>query len=383
MNSKERILSAIKLREPDRVPVSIVVLNTWFDRADESIAIDIIERCDPIVSIYLESEYGTEYNMIFGKKVKEFSKIVREKNKTRVTIHTPKGELTQTVEHKKESDWITEPLFNSIDDIYKFYSFPYEPYDKSICLDEYMYWNNIIKDQGLIVFEIYNACCMLYEFLGPERFYISLMDNPDLVKDFISTAEERLEEYVKNIVMNISIDKPVVFRIVGQEILGKPWGSEKFFDEFIVPFDGKLIKLIHEKGGLAYEHMHGKVRDVLDRKIKIGADAMGPFEVPPAGDITLKEAKEKLFGKVCIYGNLDDMQVLSNKDKRDIRIRALKAIREAASGGGYILGGTESSIYNLETAKNFILMSGISEIYGNYPINLKKIENKIKSLEMY
>jgi len=73
-----------------------------------------------------------------------------------VTIHTPRGDLSQTIEHREESDWVTEPLFKNTDDLNKFYSFPYEPYDvKSICLDEYIYWKNVIKEQGLVVFETY------------------------------------------------------------------------------------------------------------------------------------------------------------------------------------------------------------------------------------
>lgn len=384
MNSRERILSAFRLKESDRLPVSILILNpNWFNIADEKIIADIIEETDPIISVYLNAEYGTEYNIIFGKKVKEFSKIVKDKKKTKITIHTPRGNLSQTIEHREESDWVTEPLFKTNDDLNKFYSFPYEPYDvKSICLDEYIYWKNVIKGQGLIVFETYNANSMLYGLLGPEQYYTTLMDDFDLVKNFTSVAEERIEEYIRTVMQTSAIDKPAVFRMVGQEILGKPLANIKLFDELVVPYDSRLIKLIHDKGGLVYEHMHGNTRDVLDRKIKMGADGMGPFEAPAAGDITLKEVKDKLSGKVCVYGNLDDMQILANKDKRDVRLRAFKAIRDAAKGGGYILGGTESSIYNIETAKSFILMSKISSIYGNYPINFKKIEDKIRPLEL-
>ncbi|MHB8277639.1 MAG: uroporphyrinogen decarboxylase family protein [Candidatus Humimicrobiaceae bacterium] len=383
MNSKERILSAFKLKEPDKVPVSILVLSTWFDRADEKIAVDIIEQTDPIVSVCLNEEYGMEYNVIFGEKIKEYSKIISDKKETRVIIHTPKGDLFQTIEHREESDWVTEPLFKTTHDLEKFYSFPYEPYkEKSIYFDEYIYWKNIIKEQGLIVFETYNACSMLYLLLGPEKYYTTLMDDFNLVKSFTSVAGERIEEYVK-IVMDSPIDKPAVFRMIGQEMLGSPMAKIKYFDELVVPHDSRLVKLIHGRGGLVYEHMHGNVRDVLERKIEIGANTMGPFEASPAGNISLKEVKDKLSGNVCVYGNIDDMKILASKDKRNIRLETFKAIRDAAEGGGYILGGTESSIYNMETAKSFILMSNISEIYGNYPINLKKIENKIKSLGMY
>jgi len=380
MHSKERILSAFKLEEPDRIPVSILILNTWFDRADERIAADIIEKTDPIISVYLNELY----EIFFGKKVKEFSKIIRDKKQTRVTIHTPKGELFQTIEHREESDWIVEPLFKTADDFNKFYSFVYKPHDfESINLNEYIYWNKVIKENGLITFETYNANCSVYELVGPERYYMMLLDSFDAIKNMTEIFEKRLENYVRTIIQSTVVVRPAVFRIVGQEILSRPMGSVEYFDKLMIPYDSKLIKLIHDSGGIVYEHMHGNTMDVIDKKIKMGADAMGPFEAPPAGDITLKEVRDKLSGKVCVYGNLDDMQVLANKDKKNVRLKTFKAIRDAGKGGCYILGGTESSIYNIETAKSFILMSKISSIYGNYPINFKKIEDKIRSLELY
>jgi len=44
----------------------------------------------------------------------------------------------------------------------------------------------------------------------------------------------------------------------------------------------------------------------------------------------------RLRGKVCVYGNIDDMQVLANENKRDVKLRAFKAIRGVAEGGGVI-----------------------------------------------
>jgi hypothetical protein len=384
LNSRQRIIKAFRLEEPDRIPVSMIVLNTWFNRADEKVALDLIEQTDPIISV-LNYIYGMEYEMIFGKKFKEYSKIIVNKEDVNVIVHTPKGDLSQKIQHREDSDWITEPLFKTTDDVNKFYSFQYEPFDfKTINLDKYIYWKNIIKEQGLLTFEIYDAMCMLYELFGPEKFYFNLIDNYDLVKDFTSIAEERIEEYVKTIMKVPMIDeKPLVFRIVGSEMLIDPMANIKYYDELVVPYDSKLIKLIHDGGNLVYEHMHGNSRAVLDRKIKMGADAMGPFESHPGGDITIKEAKNRLFGKACVYGNMDDMQVLAKRDKRDIRLKIFYSIKDAAGGGGYILGGTESSIYNIETVKSFILMSKISKIYGNYPINFIEIEDKIRSLKLF
>jgi len=382
-SSRQRIIKAFKIEEPDRVPVSIIILNTWFNRADEKIAMDIIEQTDPIISV-LNHIYGMEYEIIFGKKFKEYSKIEEGKKDVKVIVHTPKGDLSQKIEYREDSDWITEPLFKTADDVKKFYSFQYEPYDvKTIYLEEYIYWENIIKEQGLLTFETYDAVCMLYEMFGPERFYFNLIDDFDLVKNFTSVAEERIEEYVKTVMEVPMIDKPLVFRIVGSEILVDPMAAVKYYNELVVPYDSRLIRLIHDKGNLVYEHMHGNSRAVLDRKIKMGSDAMGPFEASPGGDITIKEAKNKLFGKACVYGNMDDMQILANKDKKDIRLKTLNLIKDAARGGGYILGGTESGIYNIETAKSFILMSKISSIYGNYPIDINEIEGKSRTLELF
>ena len=381
MNSKERILSAFKLETPDRVPVSVNITNPGLIRINDSILVDLIENTDPIIWVLLDNNFPG-YEAIFGKKIYEYSKIDKDSNKIKITVFTPKGKLTQITERRGESDWIIEYFFKNLDDIDKFFSLTYEPFDKkSINLNNYLYWEKIIGNEGLVSIAIGDAAVMLYCLLGPEKYYIALMDDYNIVKRFTAVCAKRIESYVRSLFKLID-EKFLTFLISGPEMLSSPMAATKYYKELVVPFDKNLIELIHKYGGIANLHEHGKIKDVLDFIIEMNPDAASPFEEQPAGDITLKEAKEKLHNKVCIIGNLDDLQLLSKKNKGEIVLKSFKLLRDVAKNGGFILGGTDSSIIKEETAKSFILMGKICSIYGNYPLDIEILNEKINILEL-
>ncbi|MCL5772169.1 MAG: hypothetical protein M1479_07835, partial [Actinobacteria bacterium] len=199
MNSRERILSVFKCEMPDKIPVSLNTLSTGFIRANDNLAYDLIKHTDPNIWVYLDLNF-LGFEIIFGKNIYENSKIEKDKNTTKITIHTPKGDLVQVTEHRPESDWVTEYFFKDIEDVNKFYSFEYIPFKKDeIDISEYLYWDKIIGNQGIVSVVIYDAPIMLYSLLGPKNYYFSLKDNFKLVKEFTAEAEIRIENFINTL----------------------------------------------------------------------------------------------------------------------------------------------------------------------------------------
>ena len=378
MNSRERILSVFKGDIPDRVPVSLNTLSTGMVRANDSLIYDLLECTDPNVWVLIDSDF-TCYESIFGKHVYKNSKIIKEDNKTVIKIYTPKGELTQLTENRDESDWVIEHFFKDINDLEKFYSFKYDPFE-DIDISEYLFWNKFMADDGIASIVIYDAPIMLYSMMGPKNYYLSLMDNFQAVRDFTEEAAARIDEYVKRLFKIIGQQQPV-FLIAGPEAYTRPMTSNYFYKELVLPYVRKLIKMIQASGRIANIHQHGMVGQSLESLIEMRPSAVSPFEAPPAGDMELKQVKEKLSGKICVTGNLDDLQVLTRKSEKESTIRALELLRDIAPGGGFILGGTDSSVLTDEMIRNFILMGKISRLYGNYPINTNMIDERLKFLK--
>ena len=97
-----------------------------------------------------------------------------------------------------------------------------------------------------------------------------------------------------------------------------------------------MIDLAHQHNCHVRVHCHGRVRDVLPKLVAIGADATDPVEPPPAGDITLTEAKELVGDRLTIFGNLEfrDLELLSRDEVIALTRRTLE---EGMPGGRFAL----------------------------------------------
>ena len=81
---------------------------------------------------------------------------------------------------------------------------------------------------------------------------------------------------------------------------------------------------------------------------------------PPWGDCDLVEAKRVLQGRVCIVGNLDDMEVIDKLDEATVRAIARERLQQAGPDD-FVLGGTSSGTYTERAARNFMAMVEVAE----------------------
>jgi uroporphyrinogen-III decarboxylase len=51
-------------------------------------------------------------------------------------------------------------------------------------------------------------------------------------------------------------------------------------------------------------HSHGSIKKVLQGFVDMGVDVLHPFETPSQGDLTAREAKPVIRGKICMEGNI-------------------------------------------------------------------------------
>jgi uroporphyrinogen-III decarboxylase len=136
------------------------------------------------------------------------------------------------------------------------------------------------------------------------------------------------------------------------------------FERLVVPYDAQLAAIVHRHGGLAHYHNHGPMTRYYDQILRLGMDSVDPFEAWPWGDCDLAEAKAHLGGKVCLLGNLDDMEILGKKPRAEVLRRGRERL-EAAGPDGFILGGTSSGTYTEHAVENFIALRELSEeVYG-------------------
>ncbi|MGQ9699258.1 MAG: uroporphyrinogen decarboxylase family protein, partial [Armatimonadota bacterium] len=123
--------------------------------------------------------------------------------------------------------------------------------------------------------------------------------------------------------------------------------------------DTALIETIHRYGAIAHYHNHGPVSRWLEALAGLGMDSLDPLEAPPWGDVDIANAKRRIGSRVCLLGNLDDMEVLDKADESEVR-RLGRELIEKAGPGGYIVGGTASGTYGERAARNFIALADVA-----------------------
>jgi hypothetical protein len=94
------------------------------------------------------------------------------------------------------------------------------------------------------------------------------------------------------------------FSMLGEEYVAPPLHSPQDFFEFNVDYDSPIIERVHAAGGRMHVHSHGRLATVLDGFLQMGADVLHPIEAPPMGDLTARQAKERLRGRITIEGNI-------------------------------------------------------------------------------
>lgn len=348
MTSRERLLCAFSCGTPDRVPVSPQGLGR-LDR-DSDLARLLIERTDIIIYA------GGACNCFIGSAMK--FDVESDGQLMTVTYHAPKGDLKRVIKSTAVTRATVEFPCKSPDDVEKLLSVPYVPpsdEEFNAALANFNSWKDAIRDEGIVLWDLPNAICFPAEWFSPEDFCLLWADAPDAMIELVRVANERLMMFVER-ACKAGVDG---FRIVGGEYASVQLGP-KAFDVLVRQVDKHLVALMHKHGAIAYYHNHGPIMRYLEMIVDIGVDALDPLEAPPWGDCNMAGAKRLLRGKVCIVGNMDDMEVLNSKPP-EVILPIAKQLLEVAGPDGFVLSGTASGTYGERAALNFLELVKLAE----------------------
>jgi hypothetical protein len=117
----------------------------------------------------------------------------------------------------------------------------------------------------------------------------------------------------------------------GVERASPPMMGPRQWEEWVVPYDGELMRRIkaHDPEARIHVHCHGRVGTLLDSFLAMGVDSLDPVEPPPQGDITFAEARRRVADRMTLYGNIE---FLDMETRTPDEIEAL--VRRAIDEGG-------------------------------------------------
>ncbi len=174
-----------------------------------------------------------------------------------------------------------------------------------------------LGNRGIVQVDLgLNPAGAVVSLMGSEQFALFSVTDRDLLH---ALCQRQMERLLRTVTFLVGHGVGPFFGLSGEEYLTPPLHGPADFAEFNVRYDKPIVDLIHDAGGRVHVHCHGRVRQVFQGFLDMGADVLHPVEPPPMGDLPAAEAKALAGGRLCIEGNL---QIAAFYDQTPDAIRA-------------------------------------------------------------
>ena len=168
--------------------------------------------------------------------------------------------------------------------------------------------------------------------LGMEEGLMALLDDPERSLKIIDrTTDWSIALAVAQIRRGAEAIK------ISSPFAGSGFLSPDMYEEFILPFEGRLAKAVLEEGKPIYTHTCGAIGDRLDLLCRTGVSGIECLDPPPLGDVDINEAIQTLNGQLFIKGNVDPVNTLLRGDTAKIKEDVTYILGAAEKMDGFIL----------------------------------------------
>ncbi|MGD0330854.1 MAG: uroporphyrinogen decarboxylase family protein [Nitrososphaeria archaeon] len=142
-----------------------------------------------------------------------------------------------------------------------------------------------------------------------------------------------------------------------------PWISPAHFKEFVLPNLKRMSRVFRRKGAYFVLHSDGNVKSLMNMFVDAGFHAYQSIDKIAGMDLAY--VKKEIGDRICLIGNVGH-DVLISKNMSDVEAEVKRCMRSAAVGGGYIISCTgamtDSKLPNIKALIKY------SRKYGKYPL---------------
>jgi len=381
MNSRERVVTALNHKEPDKVPLDIGgtdssgITATAYNRLRKHLNLpagrtEIIDTYGQIVRIEddIREVIKPDTDILFKgnlkwkpfvlsdgsqcripekwnpEKTKDGAHIIRNK-KGMVTARMPKGGYYFDSVNAPLSQITDAGELKGFADEIESYDFPAhadESLDDVAIKAEKMFENTDLAVVANLGGHLLAAGQNLF---GYERFMMDLLTEKKLAHAFLEMLTnaymDRYDRYLDKVGEYIQI-------VLINDDLGIQTGpmlSLECYKEMIWPYQKKLFQFIKSKADVfLLLHSCGSVYKFIPLLIEAGADALNPIQMT-AADMDTKKLKDE-FGRDMTFwgGGCDTQKVLCNGSAEQVKEEVKRRISDLAPGGGFVF----TQVHNIQ-----------------------------------
>lgn len=337
MSSRQRVLTALRCAQPDRVPYC-----EW--AIDPSLAAQLMGWPSPAGDIDLDARSFT---------VDEMIALADRLCLDNLTVGIRAPVFSEKIRGKDGRIFYGHGLIKSEADLDKIVL----PDPRSDAL--YAKAEAVIKRKGERAAVLSTRLGIFPAMLsmGIDTFVYALYDNPR----FAETVMDIYFDWAKAVVERAcQMGFDVIVSTDDHAFNTGPLLSPALFRQFVIPRYQRVAKSITIPWVM---HSDGNVMPILEDILSLGISGLHPIE---KGAMDIQGMKRDYGRRVCLLGNVDlNILGIGTPQQTDDEVKWL--IREIAPGGGYIASSGNSLASYLQPA-NVIAMSQAIRKYGQYPI---------------
>lgn len=344
MRSRERTLTAIDLKEPDRVPIFADMVPELESKFYEKYGLS---------GNALLTHLGNDLVVEAVGVANSFAKI--DEGETRIDEW---GIGWKTVKHDKGAytEFETRPLSNASYEDLKKYKAP-DPEDDQRYSGVYKLKEEFGDDYAVMI----DLSCTIFEI----SWYLRGLDRllMDMVSDskFVDTLMDKVLEFyipAAKKLARIGVDIIWTGDDVGMQtgMILSPEMFNRFLKERYRLFI-KEVKSINNDVKIAF-HSDGYITPIIDDLIEVGVDILNPIQ-PKCMDP--EEIKDGFGDRLCFMGTIDEQETLPFGSIEDLKFEIDKRIDTVGKGGGLILGPTHNIQNDTEMEKVELMFDYIKE----------------------
>jgi len=224
------------------------------------------------------------------------------------------------------------------------------------------------KGEKAIIFMDFEAWRISYCLRGMTQLLMDLALNPAFAKRLLDMVAVKRCESIR-IAFELGAD--ILMTADDYAFKTSTLMSPAHFDEFILPYIREKAELAHELGAPYIKHSDGNLWSTLDKLVEAGVDCVDPLE--PVAGMDIGDVKEKYGDRIALEGNVDVSMLLPYGTPEEVEEAVKETIAKAAPGGGFILRDS-NAIHESVSPMNYRAMLEANRRWGTYPLDPKMVE---------
>jgi uroporphyrinogen-III decarboxylase len=356
MTPRERLLTTLRGGVADRVPVALFVQEEYLayyypQKAKVDRVIDATELANELDFDLMAKHRALELPHWFrrsrpGWELRHASGMADGIERRRLEIITPKRTFVKEEARPYTGAGSagatfaqTKPLLAGREGIESFFEAlpPLNDDDRREIREIVAGWKKVIGDRGVLApwgfAGVFNFAA---ELIGMDNLYVAPYEDEEQYRFLMERVTEAMCAYNPALV-EAGCD---CVGVQGHMAGGMTTGPD-FFRQFVQEYEKRMLDAIHAAGGFSVYHNCGFARSLYSNYRELGMTVWETVSEPPRGDNRLAEAKAVLGDKICLLGNLDQVEFLKRATPQEVAARAREIVAVGKPSGRYIFSASD------------------------------------------